>query len=116
MSSDIQKRQALKKAEGLLKEIFGSSTDSEIREVQKKSTMSKPTINLCAPMSLRLRPDQDERLEQYIDELADEERARLVNEDRNRMYHQWPVPVGRPPSLSNIILRLALDDWLDEEA
>jgi len=79
----------------------------------ERMNMSRKTVNLSKPRTIRLRHDQEEQLEKIIEGMTPSEIEALKNEDRSKFkYPELFKNAGRGTSPVMIILRLALDDYM----
>jgi len=79
--------------------------------------MPKHTKNLTSSMSLRLRHDQHDQLVALVDSLSDEEKRELEDIDQSRLrYPEIFRNTGRTTNYKIIIMRLAIDDYLQRRS
>ena len=82
----------------------------------KRGDMAKATRNLAAAQSVRLRHDQVEAVERIVKNMSEEELIKLKEEDRSKFkYPEFFKNMGRPAPPQLLIIRQALDLWIDQQ-
>merc|ERR1711991_290915 len=81
--------------------------------VRRIINMGRPTKNLTAPVAIRMRHDQRSRVNKLITSMSDKEKQELINLDREKFSHPEYVKQGRDANYTTVILRLALDEYLN---
>ena len=78
--------------------------------------MARATRNLAAAQSIRLRHDQVEAMDRVIKSMSEEELIKLKEEDRSKFkYPEFFKNMGRPATPQLLIIRQALDLWIDHQ-
>ena len=72
------------------------------------------TSNMTDSISLRFRHQQFNALKAYIENLPPDKIQALTEMDRGRRLHTIFKRQGRPADPVQVIVRLALDEWLDK--
>jgi len=77
--------------------------------------MSKATVNLSAPYSVRLRHDQEKELTRIIERMTADQMKAMKDKDRSKFLHSDLFKnKGRATNPIVLMIRSALDDYLSK--